>query len=110
MSNMNNANKKEDDFDKSKLPTTVKKLIELIFDLKMMNKQMIQIGYNTKKMPLGKLSKKSIEKGYEILNKLIAEIKGKNEKSLIDELSGEFYTNIPHDFGFIKMINFSLNS
>ena len=46
-SNMNSAahaNKKEDDFDKSKLPTTVKKLIELIFDLKMMNKQMIQIG------------------------------------------------------------------
>lgn len=107
---MNNANKREDDFDKSQLPTTVKKLIELIFDLKMMNKQMIQIGYNTKKMPLGKLSKKSIQKGYEILEKLMKEIKGKGNKQLIDELSGEFYTNIPHDFGFMKMIHFSLNS
>lgn len=77
---MNNANKREDDFDKSQLPTTVKKLIELIFDLKMMNKQMIQIGYNTKKMPLGKLSKKSIQKGYEILEKLMKEIKGKGNK------------------------------
>lgn len=109
MSNIDNANKKED-FEKSKLPTTVKKLIELIFDIKMMNKQMIQIGYNTKKMPLGKLAKKSIEKGYEILKKLMDEIKGKGNKSVIDELSGEFYTNIPHDFGFAKMINFSLNN
>lgn len=88
MNSAAHANKKEDDFDKSKLPTTVKKLIELIFDLKMMNKQMIQIGYNTKKMPLGKLSKKSIEKGYEILKKLLDEIKGKHNKTKIDELSG----------------------
>ena len=74
-----------------------------------MNKQMIQIGYNTKKMPLGKLSKKSIEKGYQILKKLMDVIKGKHDKKRIDELSGEFYTMIPHDFGFTKMSQHSLD-
>ena len=31
--------------------------MELIFDISMMKKQMVQIGYNVNKMPLGKLSK-----------------------------------------------------
>lgn len=41
--------------------------MELIFDINMMNKQMVQIGYNVDKMPLGKLSKDNIKKGYGIL-------------------------------------------
>lgn len=45
--------------------------------MKMMNNQMKEIGYDAKKMPLGKLSKSSIEKGYEALNKLMEEVKGK---------------------------------
>lgn len=69
---MNNSltNKKDKDFENSSLSTAVKNLIDLIFDLKMMNKQMIQIGYDPKKMPLGKLSKNSIMIGYNILRKL----------------------------------------
>jgi len=39
--------------------------------MKMMNNQMKEIGYDAKKMPLGKLSKSSIEKGYEALNALM---------------------------------------
>ncbi len=50
-------------------------LIELIFDINMMNKQMVQIGYNVDKMPLGKLSKDNIKKGYGILKELYEEIK-----------------------------------
>jgi poly [ADP-ribose] polymerase len=41
----------------SKLSKPVQSLIELIFDLNMMNQQMFKIGYNVNKMPLGKLSK-----------------------------------------------------
>lgn len=44
--------------------------MELIFDINMMNKQMIQIGYNVNKMPLGKLSKENIKRGYSILQQL----------------------------------------
>lgn len=50
-------------------------LIRLIFDMKMMAKQMKEIGYDAKKMPLGKLAKTSISKGYEILKSLMEEIK-----------------------------------
>lgn len=76
--NKQNANeKKESDFQKSSLPTPVKNLIDLIFDLKMMKQQMIQIGYNAKKMPLGKLSKEHILKGYKILQQLLQVLKGK---------------------------------
>jgi poly [ADP-ribose] polymerase len=49
------------------LPKALKDLINLIFDIGMMNKQMTQIGYNVKKMPLGKLSKDNIKRGYNIL-------------------------------------------
>jgi poly [ADP-ribose] polymerase len=49
----------------------VKKLIELIFDLNMMNRQMVEIGYNVSKMPLGKLSKENIMRGYKILQELM---------------------------------------
>jgi poly [ADP-ribose] polymerase len=49
---------------KSKLQTETKELIKLIFDLKMMNNQMKEIGYDAKKMPLGKLSSECIKKGY----------------------------------------------
>jgi poly [ADP-ribose] polymerase 2/3/4 len=49
----------------------VQDLIRLIFDMKMMAKQMKEIGYDAKKMPLGKLAKTSISKGYEILKSLM---------------------------------------
>ena len=54
----------------------MKRLIELIFDTGMMKQQMVQIGYNPNKMPLGKLSKDSIKKGFKILEELMLEIKG----------------------------------
>ena len=52
------------DFNESKLSVPVKNFIQLIFDLNMMNRQMKEIGFNVKKMPLGKLAKSSIQKGY----------------------------------------------
>jgi poly [ADP-ribose] polymerase 2/3/4 len=42
-----------------------------MFDMKMMTNQMKEIGYDAKKMPLGKLAKSSILKGYEALKGLM---------------------------------------
>lgn len=48
----------------STLTQSVQDLIKLIFDMRMMASQMKEIGYDAKKMPLGKLAKSSIMKGY----------------------------------------------
>ena len=74
-----------------------------------MNKQMVEIGYNVSKMPLGKLSKDNIMRGYKILQQLMDEIKGKRRTNIIEDLTNDFYSYIPHDFGFMKMHHFILN-
>jgi poly [ADP-ribose] polymerase len=49
-------------------------------------------------MPLGKISKAQIAKGFEALEKIEEALK-KNMTSQLAELSSEFYTLIPHNFG-----------
>lgn len=49
-------------------------------------------------MPLGKLSKSQIVKGFQVLDQ-IQNVIDKKKKGNITELSSEFYTHIPHDFG-----------
>lgn len=85
-------------------------LINLIFDMKMMNNQMKEIGYDAKKMPLGKLAKSTIQQGYVVLNDLTEVLKKKGARSELEKLSSKFYSLIPHDFGFQKMSNFILDS
>lgn len=81
-----------------------------------MNRQMVQIGYNVDKMPLGKLSKENIKKGYGILKDLYQEIKKKsnNQNAKISnkviELTNDFYSFIPHDFGYSKMSSHILDT
>lgn len=76
-----------------------------------MNNQMKKIGYNVKKMPLGKLSKENIKKGYDLLKQLYAELeKGGKNTQAIEDLTNDFYSYIPHDFGFQKMSNFKLDT
>jgi len=48
--------------------------------------------------PLGKLTPHQIEKGQDVLKKIAAELEKKGKKNFAD-LSSEFYTLIPHDFG-----------
>merc|ERR1719424_59247 len=70
---------------------------------------MVEIGYDAKKMPLGKVSKNTIKQGYEVLQKLSKELgKPSPNSATIAQLSSDFYTVIPHDFGFQKMSNFIL--
>ncbi|KAF9912310.1 Poly [ADP-ribose] polymerase 2 [Linnemannia zychae] len=96
--------KKEEDkpVPESKLHPKVQDLVSMIFNTKMMDQQMMELDYDAKKMPLGKLAKATILGGYEVLKK-IAEIIDKPRSSAIQrelsELSSDFYTVIPHAFG-----------
>ena len=53
---------------------------------------------DVKKMPLGKISKSQIAKGFEALEQIEDAVKNKKTSKLA-ELSSLFYTLIPHNFG-----------
>lgn len=55
-----------------------------------------------KKMPLGKLSKQQIAKGFEALEEIEEAIKKKSNEAKLAELSSKFFTIIPHNFGRIR--------
>ncbi|XP_058200104.1 poly [ADP-ribose] polymerase 2 [Rhododendron vialii] len=93
----------------TRLESRIAKFISLICNVSMMKQQMMEIGYNAEKLPLGKLSKSTILKGYDVLKK-IADVIGKSNRTKLEQLSGEFYTVIPHDFGFKKMREFVIDS
>lgn len=50
-------------------------------------------------MPLGKLSKMQIAKGFEVLEEIEAAMNQKKGKARLEELSSKFFTTIPHNFG-----------
>lgn len=54
---------------------------------------------DTKKMPLGKLSKPQIAKGFEALEAIEDALSSKASHNRLAELSSTFYTIIPHSFG-----------
>jgi hypothetical protein len=85
----------------SKLDKRVADLISLICDVRQMNAAMLELEIDVKRMPLGKLSKKQIRKGYEILKECEEELNQKNpKKNVLLDCTNRFYTLIPHDFGF----------
>ncbi|KAL4512167.1 hypothetical protein ABPG72_005169 [Tetrahymena utriculariae] len=93
----------------SKLSEPVQIMINEIFDSKMIQNSIRDIGFDQKKMPLGKLAEQTIKQAYLVLNELMDAIKN-NETSKCERLSSGFYSHIPHDFGFNKMSNFILKS
>ena len=93
------------------LDENVMDLISLIYNKKMINDNLHEIGYDSKKMPLGKLSPITLKNGLNILKEIETELKKKNpENDVLKKLSSDFYTQIPHDFGFQKMSNFIINN
>ena len=54
---------------------------------------------DVKKMPLGKLSKAQIAKGFEALEEIEQAMKEKKSRGQLSALSSQFYTIIPHSFG-----------
>lgn len=85
---------------KSKLHAEVQKIIKLIFDVESMKKAMVEFELDLTKMPLGKLSKKQLQKAYTVLTEATQLIKdAESSRSKILDCSNRFYTLIPHDFG-----------
>ena len=58
------------DQSKSKLAKPVQELICMLFDIEMMKRAMVEFELDLTKMPLGKLSKKQLEKAYGILGQV----------------------------------------
>jgi poly [ADP-ribose] polymerase len=85
----------------TQLDDRVRKFLSLIFDQEMMTKTLMRFNVDLKKMPLGKISGTQIMQGYGVLSS-IAELLAKDEKvskARFTDLSNQFYTLIPHDFG-----------
>ncbi|KAL8850724.1 MAG: hypothetical protein Q9221_004372 [Calogaya cf. arnoldii] len=103
----NGVKKEEEEKTQSKLPVQTQRLIELIFNQNHFNAVLEGIGYNADKLPLGKLSKNTLKKGFEHLQELAALIKhpkldgdkyGVSQKEAIEDYSNKYYS-IPHEFG-----------
>ena len=86
----------------------LQQLVRFLFDAGNMKSSMASQNYNFNKLPLGKLSKGTIEKGYLALKELGDVIldpklaKSKHHSSLeaaFNHLTSRYYTIIPHDFG-----------
>uniref|UniRef100_A0A671Q7G2 Poly [ADP-ribose] polymerase n=1 Tax=Sinocyclocheilus anshuiensis TaxID=1608454 RepID=A0A671Q7G2_9TELE len=80
------------------LDEATQRLIRFIFNNDMFKEAMTSMNLDIKKMPLGKLSKQQIAKGFEALEQIEAAIK-KGERNKLEELTSKFFTIIPHNFG-----------
>lgn len=83
-------------------------LVRFLFNPDNMKSAMASQNYNYNKLPLGKLSKTTIEKGYLALKDLGEVIQDPDAakdkyhgtlKDVFSDLSSKYYTIIPHDFG-----------
>ncbi|NWR48988.1 PARP3 polymerase, partial [Regulus satrapa] len=86
------------------LPCTLDKatqeLVSLIFSSDMFRDAMQTMKIDVKKMPLGKLSKQQIARGFEALEELEAALREQPPQATrLEELSSRFYTIVPHNFG-----------
>ena len=90
------------------LPMAVQRLMELIFNQQFFADTMRELDYDANKLPLGKLSKRTLEKGFEILKdlgELLADpsvADSKHNMTYLDAISAcsnQFFSVIPHAFG-----------
>jgi poly [ADP-ribose] polymerase len=82
----------------STLHASLQRFMTLIFDHNMFKGAMASFDIDVKKMPLGQLTKKQVQKGYEVLEDLETAIDAGKARA-INDLSSRFYTLIPHAFG-----------
>ncbi|NXI05216.1 PARP3 polymerase, partial [Pachycephala philippinensis] len=82
------------------LDRATQELVSLIFSSDMFRDAMQTMNIDVKKMPLGKLSKQQIAKGFEALEELEAALREQPPQATrLEELSSRFYTIVPHNFG-----------
>ncbi|KAF1364362.1 PARP-domain-containing protein [Lizonia empirigonia] len=83
----------------STLTEPVQNLMELIFNQKYFQDTMKELNYDVNKMPLGKLSKGTITRGFQTLKDLAAIIDNPTSYGEVEVLSNRYYSLIPHAFG-----------
>ncbi|KKK26234.1 hypothetical protein ARAM_004958 [Aspergillus rambellii] len=93
---------------RSTLPTAIQNLISFIFNQDYFLSTMANLSYDAKKLPLGKLSKRTLQTGFETLKEL-AELAatpslastryGMQLRPAMEQLSDRYFTLIPHVFG-----------
>ena len=81
------------------LAPQVQEVIKLICDLQNMSSLVIKMEYDVNKLPLGKLKKSFVKRGLAKLKEIETELKGSARRSVLSELSSDFYTLVPHAFG-----------
>jgi poly [ADP-ribose] polymerase len=100
------------EYEPSKLEKSIFDLVKLISSREMFESELRVAGLDLTRMPLGRISPTMIKEGYEILKKIETELfrPGGPRRETLAELSGKFYTVIPHSFGFTRAISFVINS
>ncbi|KAI0171974.1 PARP-domain-containing protein [Hypoxylon sp. FL1284] len=107
--NTNDAAKKDDVKEpESMLPKPVQELMQLIFNQQFFAATMADLNYDATKLPLGKLSKSIVTRGFQALKDLSALLDnpslstsqyGTNLPAALEQLSNLYFTLIPHSFG-----------
>lgn len=92
---------REEEFTPSFLEPRLKSLIDLIFDSNMLARSMADLKIDIKKMPLGKINRNLVTKGYGVLKEIETVLLSTDDtqRFKLPSLSSQFYTYIPHDFG-----------
>ncbi|KAF8610399.1 PARP-domain-containing protein [Ceratobasidium sp. AG-I] len=95
------------------LPELLQDACRLIFSKDIMNAHLLAMRYDANKLPLGKMSKGTILNGFGALKRLSEVIDNPNGELAKElggytkacaELSGRYYSVIPHDFGRHKPV------
>jgi poly [ADP-ribose] polymerase len=86
----------------SQLDERVQQLIELICNVQAMEDTVVEMKYDAKKAPLGKLTKDQIKAGYAALKKIESCIASNHYGDRLLRACDQFYTRIPHAFGMSK--------
>lgn len=94
------APKKNLDDANSKLAPALKELIKMLFNVETYRAAMLEFEINLSEMPLGKLSKSNIQKGFEALTQIQnmlenTALQPSVKESLIVDASNRFFTVIP---------------
>ncbi|KAL2321029.1 hypothetical protein Fmac_029998 [Flemingia macrophylla] len=93
------SKKKTNDAD-SKLPPPLIELMKMLFNVETYRAAMMEFDINMSEMPLGKLSKSNIQRGFEALTEIQNLLKNGNpdpsvKESLLINASNRFFTMIP---------------
>jgi poly [ADP-ribose] polymerase len=92
----------------STLPAQVQSLLSFIFDQQYFLSAMADMSYDANKLPLGKLSKRTLQTGFQILkdlSELVADPAlamskyGTGFVPATEQLSNRYFSTIPHAFG-----------